>query len=559
MRQDTTRGIMHILVIDNNRHTGEYFRECLEGSCGHTVKWIPDPGEGLQYAKENDIACVFLDDRLSEGNAVETLVELKEKCPQVPVIMMNKTPSLNASIEALKNGAMDFLVKPFTAVDLLVCLEKVRRQAEIFNEKIALEAKLKARKDIDSLNRELALRTELQAALFSISQELDNMRTEAEIQDKIVELACKFLKIKKAAFLFYNSDVDGMVVVASRGVYRYRHQGLILPYQESIIKRVLTTGCPYIASSLNGSPSLDPFFSTWALRNPPLICYPVVLAQRNCGVLALGEKIGDELFSGKELSLLEFLVRKGSLCLENISLYENLTRNFYGTLQSLVTALEAKDVYTKWHSQRVTEYSLMIAKILGCTEKELESIRTIAFLHDIGKLGIQDSLLNKRGSLTDTEFKTIQMHTLIGVKIVENLNLNDDEIAIIKNHHEYWDGSGYPDHLGGEDIPFLARIVSVADSFDAMTSNRSYRKALNTEEAMVRLIEQRGRQFDPMVVDGFLAALKDSDLSSMPMFNGGTSFENRGFDVVDWGYTVKGGADDTRLEVCRFLDRSPLA
>ncbi len=550
---------MRIIVIDDDPHIGRYISECVGKGKGYEVKSCSDPSEGLDYVLNNDADCVFLDIYMPGHNGLETLSSLKEKKPHIPVVMITGNPSLDASIEALRNGATDFLTKPFTADQLVLCLEKVKRQKKIFHEKIMLEAKLKAKEDIDRLNRELALRTKLQSALFAISQELDNLKTENQIKNKVVELACKFLKVKKAAFLLYNRDVDGMVVVASRGVYGDSHRGLVLPYQNSIIKRVLDTGCPYIASSLNGSPRLDPFFSTWSLKTPPLICYPVTLGQRNCGVLALGEKSRGELFSGKELNLLDFLVRKGSLCLENASLYENLTRNFYGTLQSLVTALEAKDVYTKWHSQRVTEYAMMIAKVMGCNEKEMESIRTITFLHDIGKLGIQDSLLNKPGNLTDTEFNTIQMHTLIGEKIVENLNLNKDEISIIRNHHECWDGSGYPDGLKGEDIPFLARIVSVADSFDAMTSNRSYREALNTEEAMVRLVEQRGRQFDPMVVDSFLSALKDANLSAVPMVSYRNPVEGLYSDMVGWDYIVKGGAENTRLEVCRFTDGTPVA
>ncbi|HEC32354.1 MAG TPA: response regulator [Deltaproteobacteria bacterium] len=550
---------MHIIVIDDDPYIGEFISECLENISGYVVERFPNPLVGLDYVLENDINCIFLDIHMPERDGLETLARLREKKPYVPVVMMTGNPSLRLSIEALRNGATDFLTKPFTQDQLLLCLEKIKRQTKVLDEQIILEAKLKAKEDIDRLNRELTARTELQSALFTISQELDDLKNESEIQAKIVELACRILKVKKAAFLFYNKDVDGMVVVASRGIYQGNYRGLVLPYQDSIVGRVLKTGCPYIASSLNGSPRLDPFFSTWGLNNPPLICYPVVLAQRNCGVLALGEKDNNGLFSGKELSLLEFLVQKGSLRLENVTLYENLTRNFYGTLQSLVTALEAKDVYTKWHSQRVTEYALMIAKVLGCTEEETQSIRTITFLHDIGKLGIQDSLLNKPGNLTENEYHTIQMHTRIGVKIVENLNLNEEEVAIIRNHHECWDGSGYPDGLGEEDIPFLARIVSVADSFDAMTSNRSYRKALNTEEAMVRLVEQRGRQFDPMVVDSFLTALKEKKLFSVPMISYKNSYEGFYPDIVDWGYIIKGGTKDTHLEVCRFNYRSPLA
>ena len=138
---------------------------------------------------------------------------------------------------------------------------------------------------------------------------------------------------------------------------------------------------------------------------------------------------------------------------------------------------------------------------MGCSEDDLQRLRTCAPLHDIGKIGINDSILNKTGKLTAQEFSIIKSHPLIGVNIVTPLGLDKDELAIIRNHHERWDGKGYPDGLAAENIPFLSRILVVADSFDAMSSDRAYRKAIPVEKCLKELVENKGTQFDPDIVD----------------------------------------------------------
>ena len=163
-----------------------------------------------------------------------------------------------------------------------------------------------------------------------------------------------------------------------------------------------------------------------------------------------------------------------------MALYENIYENLFATLYAFVEAIEARDPYTKQHSSRVTELAVSIGKEMGCSDEELDLLSFSGNLHDIGKLGIPDSILLKPGPLTGTEFEAIKKHPIIGANIVGHLGLLTAEQKIILHHHERWDGKGYPDGLKGESIPFLSRILSVADVYDAMASDRAYRKKLPT-------------------------------------------------------------------------------
>jgi putative nucleotidyltransferase with HDIG domain len=226
------------------------------------------------------------------------------------------------------------------------------------------------------------------------------------------------------------------------------------------------------------------------------------------GLLLAFHKDGSRSRPSEETRLLDFLITKASLAVENMALYESLISNFYGILKSLVNALEARDLYTGKHSERVTRYASETAGILDCSGAQLESMQTAGYLHDIGKIGVRDSILNKPGPLSMDEYEIVKKHPSIGDSIVSELGLSPEERSIIRHHHERWDGAGYPDGLSGEQIPLLARILSVADAFDAMTSKRAYRNAMSLDQALAELFKNRGKQFDPLALDAFLEVVK---------------------------------------------------
>jgi HD-GYP domain-containing protein (c-di-GMP phosphodiesterase class II) len=190
---------------------------------------------------------------------------------------------------------------------------------------------------------------------------------------------------------------------------------------------------------------------------------------------------------------------------EKIQKYQQL---FLGTLKVLTSAIEAKDPYTRGHSSRVNEYSKAIGVELGLSEEQLEFLQYAALLHDVGKIGIDEKILRKPGKLEKMEWGTVKEHPLMGARLIEPIELFSRILPFVIHHHEAFDGDGYPRGLRGSEIPFEARIIAVADAFDAMTSDRPYRKAYSDNAALEELKEKAGIQFDPMVVEAFLAVIQ---------------------------------------------------
>lgn len=189
-----------------------------------------------------------------------------------------------------------------------------------------------------------------------------------------------------------------------------------------------------------------------------------------------------------------------------------LKQNLFSVMDILIDLLEIKDSYTASHSKQVRKYSVGIAEMMGLDEKQIQDIAFAATLHDIGKIGVAHNILNKPGQLTTQEFTIIKQHPVAADNVLKHIDDLEDICKIIRHHHEKFDGTGYPDKLTGEEIPLGARIVSVADAFDAMTSNRPYRRALSFEAGIDILQKERGRQFDPQIVDYFIRYLYQQSL-----------------------------------------------
>ena len=188
---------------------------------------------------------------------------------------------------------------------------------------------------------------------------------------------------------------------------------------------------------------------------------------------------------------------------------EKLEKAYLESIQTLRYTVEAKDPYTRGHSDRVSEYSELIGKYLNLSEDDLHKLKIGGLFHDIGKIGVPDSILLKTSRLTDDEYSEIKNHPSIGAHILSNASLFQDIIPIVKHHHERYDGFGYPGKLAGEDIPYLARIAAVADSFDAMTSKRTYRDSLPIDIVKQEIEKNKGTQFDPKYADVFLDILNN--------------------------------------------------
>jgi HD-GYP domain-containing protein (c-di-GMP phosphodiesterase class II) len=240
-----------------------------------------------------------------------------------------------------------------------------------------------------------------------------------------------------------------------------------------------------------------------------LLGVPLMAKGRAIGTLVFYNKMPSPIsptyrFTAEDLRLVAAYARPAAVALENAMLYRDMHGVFLDYVRSVAAAVDAKDRYTHGHSQRVAQYSVGIGWELGLPAADIELIELSGTLHDVGKIAVHDQVLNKAGKLTDEDWRELKSHPAAGAGIVEKMTRLRALVPGLRNHHERYDGTGYPDRLAGEAIPLLARIIAVADAYDAMTTVRVYRKALDPKEAHAEIVRCSGTQFDPRIAEAFL-------------------------------------------------------
>ena len=239
-----------------------------------------------------------------------------------------------------------------------------------------------------------------------------------------------------------------------------------------------------------------------------LISAPLRVNGELLGVININNKNDKSVFNQQDLRILEMLGTQAALALNRAQLYSKLEKSYINIVSLLINIIETKDVYTFAHSERVARFAESIAKKLHLTKKELKNIIIAARLHDLGKVVIADTMLSKKGPLTEEEWQKMRLHPQIGYKLLKPLDILMGGITtIVFQHHERYDGKGYPQGISADKISLGAKIISVADAFESMTSNKPYRDALPNREAIAELKRERGKQFDPKIIDVFLSCI----------------------------------------------------
>jgi putative nucleotidyltransferase with HDIG domain len=269
--------------------------------------------------------------------------------------------------------------------------------------------------------------------------------------------------------------------------------------------------------------SIDKQFGWLAKHAQRMLAVPLQRGEHVLGCLfTIDKEHGD--FDSVDSKLLNSIANESAIYLENAILFEDVHGLMMGLLHSLTSAVDAKDAYTCGHSERVALLSKMLAKEAGLDEHQVERIYMAGLLHDVGKIGVPEAVLQKPGRLTSEEFEQMKKHPAIGARILHDVKQIQDIIPGVLHHHERYDGRGYPDGLSGQQIPLMGRIICLADCFDAMTSTRTYRKALPLEVTLADLRRCSGTQFDPALTEAFLRIptetlrdiLRQQDIASRP-------------------------------------------
>ncbi|MGM0601036.1 MAG: GAF domain-containing protein [Candidatus Rifleibacteriota bacterium] len=325
-----------------------------------------------------------------------------------------------------------------------------------------------------------------------------------ELLEMVLDLTEKVLGgVKTSSVVLYDKETNCLQVMLYKG--KQNMQALQpIKVGEGIAGKVFTRGEPMIINDVKTSEE------TSSEQGRSSICVPLKVKDKPIGVLSLSDRLNGEAFNKSDLEILSTLASQIAVALNNAQLYEDLEASYLSAVRALANSIDAKDPYTRGHSERVARYSIEIARIIGLPADDIKTIHVGALLHDIGKISISESIINKAAKLTDDEFETMKTHPVRGAAIIEPASFLAEKVPLIRYHHERFDGKGYPDGLKGREIPLLARIVCVADSFDAMTSKRAYRDTMNIAQAREELLRCSGSQFDPRVVNAFLEIIEDT-------------------------------------------------
>lgn len=477
-----------LLIIDDDPVVRDLLSTILSGAGNYITDTAEDGLEGLEKIKNNNYDIVISDLTMPRLNGMELLRELKTINPFIPVVVITGNSSIDSAINAMKEGARDFITKPFSINNVVATTNRILGERQLLG---SLTDGRNFQSSLEKLNSELFKKLQEISLLQSISDELDRIYDNKQLYERLVEMASRLMMAKEVSFGIVedgNLKIKNAIGIKTEDI----------PLDNTIFETVMRTKKHVILPSYTIHPLKG------SILNSPFLSIPLTINSEVFGIINISDSVDGTSFTDDEVYLALTFARKAAMKIENNALYEVFYNNLINTLKSLVISIEARDTYTKNHSERVTQYALYIAEVMNLGAEDTDAIRFGGYLHDIGKIGIRDTVLLKPDRLTDQEMAEIRLHPVIGDNIVKPLRFFPKERELILYHHERFDGKGYPNGLEGEKIPLISRILAVADTYDAITSSRPYRAARTHEFAVNELKKYSGTQFDKHVINAFL-------------------------------------------------------
>ena len=476
-----------LLVVDDEPNIISSIRRLLRRS-EFEVLAAGDGQSALAEVERRVIDFVLLDLRLPDLNGIEVLRRIRRASPETIVIIITGHGTLDMAIKALKLGAQGFLLKPFTTAELRSAVADALEKTRLLNENIRMRALM---------------------PLFEVSKEIITETDTKKLLGLIINIAVRETGADRACIFLIDEKTGEILMEDAYGFSPVLLDAFRERQSQKLTSRLMRVDKPVI---IVPGLSVPEGFEDVPVENGSGIFMPLTIRGKVVGILFLSREGVELPFSLPDAELVSILAGQAAAAIENAHLYQKLEQSYLSTIITLSAIAESKDFYTDKHMKEIAEYSVDIARKLGLPESDVENIRMAALLHDLGKVMVPDDILKKPGRLSEEEMEVIRNHPSHGAKMIESIEPLKDAREIIRHHHEYYDGSGYPDGLKGEAIPLGARIIAVADAFDAMTTNRPYRKALPMEKVIRELREFSGIQFDPHIVAVFISLLQEKEL-----------------------------------------------
>ncbi len=442
---------------------------------------------------------------LGDGNSLDLLEELKNTgMPTPPVILVSGFLSASHMRQANALNIEHVLAKPF---DPDVLLDLIRSTLNLGkrnpHDQSSSHNTNRLLPEVFEMDRKLGL-------LFRMFDEMPKNIDVTSVCKSALNLAMDMVHAQGGYIALFERHKEQLVRIASEGINDTSAKNTC-PLQSTPFSPLIYEAEEYIETSQDVT-HVQPCWPNIEVN--AYIGIPIYLQGIPMGVLCLVNRLDHKPVLGENRHMLGLLVKKLDTLLDNRAVHAALADSMNETLIALVRSLEARDRYTKDHSSRVSHLSVLFAEKLGLDDEIIQLIRTGGLLHDIGKVGIPDSVLLKPGRYTDQEYAIMKAHPAIGDSILINMDTLARERLMVRHHHERWDGKGYPDKIGGTEIPFEARIVCVADAIDAMTTHRVYRQAKPLSFCAEQLAYASGTQFDPQIVAVALDAIKQGEITT---------------------------------------------
>jgi response regulator RpfG family c-di-GMP phosphodiesterase len=471
-----------VLIVDDEKFIRDILADFL-GMEGYVVRTAEDGAAALSELHNAHYDLVISDLKMPRMGGIELLDAIGTAAPNALTVIMTGFGTVETAIDAMKRGAYDYILKPFKVEEVIRVVQRGLEKQKLAAENLRLREALSLYKVSEAI-----------AASLSLEEVLATLGDTALHEIK-GDLVSTWLEDGEGGFFERQRLVQPQTL-------RPNDFGELSP--RAFIDHFATS------SGLldHGTRTLRFFAKQPAIPSVSLVAVPLKMQNRLLGWMSAVSFSKTKRFNEGQRKLLSIVSSRAAAAIENARLYEDLRATFQQTIRGLAQAIDKMDRYTAGHSERVAVYATFLAMRLGLPQDVVEIVRQSALMHDIGKLGCVMNL-NKPGKLTQDEYEVFKRHPVFGKDILDPIKFLHPLIPGVHLHHERWDGRGYPLGLKGNDVPLIARIISVADTYDAMTSDRAYRRALPHEVAVGEIERCSGTQFDPEVAHNFTGGIED--------------------------------------------------
>jgi response regulator RpfG family c-di-GMP phosphodiesterase len=478
---------LRVLIVDDEESTVAICKFALQ-RLGMEVETALTASEALAKVRQEAFDLAVVDWLLPDGSGMALFRMMREHLPQLVGILITGQNVADTNREALEAGFWAFLPKPFTISEFQATVERAAAYIRAIRERERLE---------------------LMMSLSEVAQQIATSLELEEVLQRILHVALQQARADKVSIMLVDQSTSPprLRLVAAEGLSPDL-LSIEVPVGEGIAGQVVITGAPLLINAQTIHQ-----FSPSALHYQgagSALCLPLKVGNRVVGVLNLTRLTSDRPFSESDIRLYLVLAAQAALAIENAQLHQKIREGYIAALASFCKFAETLMPYRQGHSIRVGIYAKRLAEVVGLDRQEAEQLRIAALMQDLGLLKVPKEVLMKPERLTDEEWQLVKQHPIWSLEMVDPPAILTETVeAAVRHHHERFDGNGYPDGLKGEQIPLPARLLAVADTFDALCSERPYRPAYSTEQALEEMRKVAGSQLDPDLTDAFIQSVVD--------------------------------------------------